>query len=466
MSPYLINAPGVINRPATPIHKQETQSSKLVAIDPNRHLKWGIWAYFLLLIFEGALRKWFLPSLSTPLLIIRDPLALWLLVKTWERGLLPSNSYLTTMLLVGVSGIFAATFLGHGNITVALFGARVFLLHLPLIFVIGRIFNQEDVVRIGKVTLWMAIPMTVLIALQFYSPQSAWVNRGVGGDLEGAGFGGALGYFRPPGTFSFTNGNSLFFSFLTCFILYFWFEPKGINRFLLIGGTIALIAAIPLSISRGLFFQVGVSLFFAAIVISRKPKFTRRFLWMAIGGVIAIIFLSNTVFFQTATEAFSSRFESANEVEGGLEGVLGNRYLGGMFYAVTGSSDFPFFGYGLGISSNVGIMLLPGMQGADLSDQEWERLISELGTVMGLIVIFLRLSLSLKIAFASYQSLTKGNLLPWMLLSFGSLNVLQSQWAQPTSLGFCSLIGGLMIASLRVPQYNANFQLKARDNLY
>jgi hypothetical protein len=451
MSSNLSNAPGVEMSAIATISKK-SQSLKFSTIDQNRLIKRVIWAYFLLLIFEGALRKWFLPGLSTPLLIIRDPLALWLLVKTWERGLLPSNFYLTAMVLIGIAGIFAATLLGHGNLAVALFGARVFLLHLPLIFVIGRIFDHDDVVRMGKVILWIAIPMTVLIALQFYSPQSSWVNRGVGGDLEGAGFGGALGYFRPPGTFSFTNGNSLFYSLLTCFVLYFWFEPKGINRYLLIGASIGLIAAVPLSISRGLFFQVGVSIIFAAIVISRKPKFTRHFLWMAIGGVMAIILLSSTGFFQTATEAFFSRFESANEVEGGLEGVLGNRYLGGMFYAVTGSSDFPFFGYGLGISSNVGMMLLPGMKGSYLSDQEWERLISELGTIMGLMVILLRLSLSAKIALAAYQSLIKGNLLPWMLLSFGSLNILQSQWAQPTSLGFCSLIGGLMIASMRVKQ--------------
>ena len=35
-----------------------------------------IWRYFVLLIGEGALRKWILPSLGAPLLVIRDPLVL------------------------------------------------------------------------------------------------------------------------------------------------------------------------------------------------------------------------------------------------------------------------------------------------------------------------------------------------------------------------------------------------------
>lgn len=418
-------------------------------VSSNSLLKRVVWTYILLLIFEGALRKWILPELATPLLIVRDPLALWLLFKTWERGQLPANGYLTTMVLVGSLGIFAASFLGHGNLAVAMYGARVYLLHLPLIFVIGRVFNYQDVILVGKFLLWLAVPMTVLITLQFYSPQSAWVNRGVGGDLEGAGFGGAMGFFRPPGTFSFTNGNTLYYSLLGCFVLYFWLERKDISRILLICASVCLIAAIPLSISRGLFFQAGVTVIFAFLAISRRPKFFKQFMGIMIGGTFALLFLSNVELFQTATDAFSARYESANSTEGGLEGVLGNRYIGGMVNSVAGSADFPFFGYGVGFGSNVGLMLLPGMQGARISDQEWERIIIELGTIMGLIVIFLRISFSIKIAVASYKSLVHGNLLPWMILSLGFLNILQAQWAQPTSLGFSVLIGGLMIAALR-----------------
>jgi len=33
-----------------------------------RQLRWMIWAYFWLLLVEGALRKWIVPQLSNPLL--------------------------------------------------------------------------------------------------------------------------------------------------------------------------------------------------------------------------------------------------------------------------------------------------------------------------------------------------------------------------------------------------------------
>jgi hypothetical protein len=414
-------------------------------------LKMGIWAYFFLLIFEGALRKWVLPFLSTPLLIARDPLALWLVLLSWREGLLPKSKYLSYMVFFASVGILATVFFGHGNPAVAIYGARILLFHFPLMFVFAAVFNREDVIKMGKVTLLIAIPMTVLIAMQFYSPQTALVNKGVGGDDDGGGFAGALNFMRPPGTFSFTNGVTLFYNLVGTFVFYFWLNPKGINKKILIGATLGLCASIPLSISRGLFFQVALTLVFTLIAVSRKPKYISKMVFAIIGGAVVFAFLSQTSFFQTATEAFSSRFETANKVEGGLQGVLIDRYMGGMFGALADSENKPFFGQGLGMGTNVGAMLLTGKQEFLIAEGEWGRLIGEMGPLLGLGVILIRVSLTAKIAWASYLRMIKGDLLPWILASFGLMNLAQGGWAQPTSLGFGTLIGGLMLASLRDP---------------
>lgn len=423
----------------------------LSAANVDRLLNRGVWAYFLLLIFDGALRKWVVPGLATPLLLVRDPIAFYLILASWKRGLFSWNTYVSAMFLVGVAGLYTAVFWGHGSLPVAIYGARILLLHFPLIFVIGRIFNRDDVEKMGKVILWIAIPMTVLLALQFFSPQTAWVNRGVGGE-GAAGFGGAMGYFRPPGTFSFTNGTALFYGLLSCFVFYFWIRPRGTNRLLLIGATAALLAAIPLSISRTLFFQFGVSLIFTLLIISRKPKYMGRMLLAFIGGAVAIAFLNNTDFFQTATEAFTARFEMAGEQEGGVQGTLGDRYLGGMIAVIRESLDYPLLGLGIGMGTNVGSMLLSGQRDFLIAEGEWGRNIGELGPILGLGVIFLRIHLSVKIALASYRMLVRDNLLPWMLLSFGFLTIPQAPWSQPTSLGFSILVGGLMIAAMNSPE--------------
>ena len=62
--------------------------------------------------------------------------------------------------------------------------------------------------------------MTILIFIQFHSSQTAWVNMGVGGEGT-AGFGGALGYMRPPGTFSFTSGYVSFQAVVGCYLFYY-----------------------------------------------------------------------------------------------------------------------------------------------------------------------------------------------------------------------------------------------------
>ncbi|WP_345210290.1 hypothetical protein [Mucilaginibacter gynuensis] len=413
-------------------------------------LKKAIWAYFLLLIFEGALRKWFLPGLATPLLIVRDPIAMWLVYEGWQRNLFPSTIYLKGMVIIGLISIYLAVVAGHGNVIVAIYGARIFLIHFPLIFLIGRVFDREDILQMGRVTLYIALPMLILISMQFYSPQSAWVNRGIGGDMEGAGFSGSGDFKRPPGTFSFTNGTALYFGWLAPFVLYFWFHLKKVNIWLLISASGAMLIAIPFSISRTLFFEVSLTVAFAVIASVRKPENFTKVVIAGIAGIIVLGILSQTEYFTTATGAFFDRFDTANEQEGGLvKGVIGDRFFGGLFTALEESSDQPFWGYGVGLGTNVGSMLLSNTRMFLLSEGEWGRLIGEVGPLLGLTIVFMRVGLALKLTWGAYKKLAQNDFLPWLLLSFAFINIIMGSWAQPTALGFGIVIAGLLVASLK-----------------
>ncbi len=413
-------------------------------------LKRGIWLYFLLLIFEGALRKWVLPSLAAPLLVVRDPVAFALLIVTYHKGFFPKSNLIPVFIITSTIAFFMTLLFGHGNLFVAVYGLRIFLIHVPFMFLVGKIFNKKDVIKIGKVILWIAVPMTILIALQFFSPQSAWVNRGIGGDMEGAGFSGALGYARPPGTFSFTNGTSLFYGLLTPFICYFWLQRnKIIPPWILLAASIGLLAAIPLSISRGLFFQIGISVLFALFIVIKRPGQLGSIAVTFVVFLLMVMILNNFTFFQTAVEAFATRFERANNIEGGVEGILVERFLGGMYRAVFEEQEIPFWGHGLGMGTNVGAMLLSGRLAFLISEGEWGRIIGEMGFFLGIIIILLRIVTVIKMGIYSFRRLALNNLLPWLLFSFSALNVLQGQWSQPTSLGFAVLSGGLVIAALK-----------------
>jgi hypothetical protein len=60
---------------------------------PHRSLVLLIWLYFWLLIWEGALRKWIFPSLSAPLLIVRDPVVILIYAIALAQGVFPLNRF-------------------------------------------------------------------------------------------------------------------------------------------------------------------------------------------------------------------------------------------------------------------------------------------------------------------------------------------------------------------------------------
>ena len=94
-------------------------------------LKKGFYLFFILLLTEGGLRKWVLPGLSDALLIVRDPVAIWMLVYCLKHGILKNNIPITLSLLVSGVSVITALAIGHGNIFVALYGARIFIIYIP-----------------------------------------------------------------------------------------------------------------------------------------------------------------------------------------------------------------------------------------------------------------------------------------------------------------------------------------------
>lgn len=427
------------------------------------NLKRVIWLYLILLVFEGALRKWFAPGLATPLLIIRDPLAAFLIFQAFRFRLMPSSPLLLAMFLVGFIAIPIAVIFGHGNPLVAAFGARPFILHFPAMFVIARVLNHDDLVQMGRFLMVVSVGMSALLVLQFYSPQFAFVNVGVGGEGS-AGFAGALGYFRPSGTFSFTSGVAQFYALLAPFVIYGWLRPGVVNRVLLLLATGALILALPFSISRTLIFQVGLTILFAVLVASANPRLFIRTIGAGFGIVVLLFVLASFGVFGDSLDVMTARFTMASEFEGGLEGTLVDRYLGGLFSVFINSDKWPLFGMGIGMGTNVGAQLLSGEVGFLIAEGEWQRVGGELGIFLALVVISLRVWLTLYAGMLAYSAQKRGDILPWLLLANAATLLPQGDWAQPTGLGFSMVAGAFLLASLKGEEVHADLQERVRQS--
>ncbi len=415
----------------------------------------AVWLYVVLLVFEGALRKWLLPSLATPLLLVREPIVVWLVCVALARGWI-GYGWVKAMMFVATLSLVLSLLFGHHNVLVALYGWRIYFFHFPMMFVMGRLLSRRELLRVCRFFVWLSVPMTMLIVVQFYSPQDAWVNIGVGGEGT-AGFAGAAGFMRPPGTFSFTSGYVAFQSVVGCVLLYYLVANGSLAagsrlpRWLLAVALVCYVVAIPTSISRTNFFQTAVFLAFLLSAAVFSSHYRAQAVRFVVVGVVAVALLAASGLLETNVEVFAARFEGANEAEGGVEGVLLDRYLGGLIGALV-AADIPLLGYGLGIGTNVGARLMGGnMYSFGFNGEvEWQRIVGECGFVLGVTIILMRLLFGLKMLQKAWLRLRDdADLLPWMLAAGMILCVPQGQWGIPTNLGFCVLLGGMTLAAIR-----------------
>ena len=209
-----------------------------------------IWAYFLLLLFEGALRKWFLPGLSQGLLIIRDPLVIWIYYLCYAQGVFPLNNKYLQKCFQWVMLAVILSFLVNGThpFTIA-YGARTNLLHFPLIFIMGRILTWKDVIQFGKAFLILAGPMTWVVAQQFQADAEAIINTaagGVGSQLETSG-----GKVRASGTFTFVSGIVFYYCFTVAYIIYGFLVKGSFPKWMIyLGTSTTLLAMVTAGIRR------------------------------------------------------------------------------------------------------------------------------------------------------------------------------------------------------------------------
>src|SRR5437867_3150867 len=215
-----------------------------------------IWVYLWLLLIEGALRKWVMPRYSNELLLIRDPVMLAIYFYAIRAQVFPKNGWTISLWVIGILSVLAIlvsplfSYLPlKAMLGVLAYGFRTNFLHLPIIFVIASVFDEEDVKKFGWWILVMMIPMGLLMAAQFQASPDSFINRTAGlGEGEQLTAGG--GKIRPPGTFSFISGPVFYISIATSFLIYGALTRTVYKNWLLIVAGVALVVGIVVSGSK------------------------------------------------------------------------------------------------------------------------------------------------------------------------------------------------------------------------
>ena len=430
-------------------------------------LKRLIWLYFWLLILEGALRKWIVPSLSTPLLVVRDPVVILIYLQAMRCKRFPINGPMLACFFLLIGFVFLVVIqviagVGGGAL-VSLYGLRTNFLHLPLIFVIPQVLDFEDILKLGKWVLLLTIPMALLMVLQFESPAGSWLNAATRADAQQIQF--AMGKVRPAGTFSFATGVAHFFVLATAFVIFALSQKRNFfPRWLVWGALLGVLIVQPVSGSRLLVLSCGLVVIGAIAFGILNPGRSQKILGVLVLVACAFTALSFTNFFREAIDVFMTRWNDASAAAGGVQEGIVWRFFGGFLEPFLFLPDIGIIGKGVGMGTNAASALMTGSLQFLLAEGEWARVVMEAGPLLGFSFLLYRVCLSGLLGIEAWGSAKQGQLLAWLLAWDACRSLIVEQISQPTNLGFMVFVSGICLAALAEDRFSSRAAI-SEENL-
>ena len=409
-------------------------------------------AVLVLVVLEGALRKWVSPSLTTPLVLIRDFLALCAILwaakmRTLSLSRPGAQALLVWAIVVVVWGGVQAI-VSEGSPVVLVVGVRYWLLYLAFAYAAGVTLTSRDVRWVMRVLTILIIAIAPLAVVQHFLEPTATLNKQAD---EGATqvFLATSGVVRTTGTFTFTAGYTVFLALVTPCVLASlgpgaWREKR---RWLAIASLLALGTATIVSGSRGaiiMFAMLLATYALASLVLSRATTRASSTLRIAAVGALLLVCV---YLLPTAVAATEARFNEAAQSE-----VVSER-IASIFLGSTASiySSVPLLGQGIGAGSNFAGVAETGSRAFMLGETEIARTLQEGGflgavfAVLKLIVIVVGVRQALRVTRATGSPLP---ILLWVTTGVALLSWAMIGQLTVNAVGY--LLLGLAIASLRL----------------
>jgi hypothetical protein len=414
-------------------------------------LKRLFWLYFLLLVFEGALRKWLLPQLSTPLLLVRDPVAIVIIWEAYRTAKWPKQwSAVTGILATGLVGLCLVQLVAGDNPWfAALYGLRSYLLPFPVAFIMGENLDAEDLRKFGNCILWLLLPLTLLEVIQYNAPPNSFWNAGASVGATQLGY--VAGHVRASATFSYVIGPTFYVPLAAAFVFYGMANPKFAKKWLLWAAAGALILSIPVIGSRTVAYELAALLVCVGVAALFGVSQFAKSLQMIAVLVVVFGLVSQLPVFSDAAGSFFERFEGANSSEGGS---AESSILLRVIHPITGSIEYSLaennlLGIGIGHGANAITKLLTGDVTFLAGEDEASRIMVEFGWPCGLAFMLFRFLLAIMIAAKALSRAREGQPLSWLLVSVTFMTLVLGGVDQPTVQGFMVICMAFSLAGLK-----------------
>ena len=473
---------GLLDQPHAAVITARTAKARS-RVEPRerarRQLVGAVMIIYLLLLFEGSLRKWVAPQFSLYLFFIRDPFVLYAYVLATRYRLWPrSTPLLVVCIVMAVLGLLLGSIqlvADNGSTTrvlLALYGWRNYFLYAPLAFLIGAQFHYEDVLRIARWTLLLSVPIAVLVTAQFFASPDAPINVGFASEsaMRFVGLGLTGDHTRPMGTFSSGAGQIQFVASAFALLLGLVIAParrRGVSVWVLLLAAAGVATCLALGGSRatllhcGLIVIIGMGL--AVVGRSTALKLRSVLLPLALAWLFAVLY---PVVYPEGFAAFAARWDVAATAEN-------KTFQGGVFgRALYGFVDFtrlwertPVLGYGLGLGGNASTTLgvkIDGIDPVSLAETDWARHIVDLGPVFGTGYIVFRIVLVLWLGVLVLKATRRGaGPLPLLLFAYAGYVLLLGQiTGQGAVNAYAWLFTGLCIAAASMQRGAASQRAK------
>jgi hypothetical protein len=288
-------------------------------------LNWrrSVQAVFLILVFEGALRKWFLPQAAEWIYFLKDLVILgaylnyFCFSKSAKNWSYKNSSVNLLIFSVIVWCIFQAFNPSLGSPLIGFFGIKAYLFYLPLMWMLPSLFQSEsDLYKFLQSHLLLLIPVGILGVAQFFSPPSSPLNVYVAQDVNAVTFAGT-DHARITGTFSYIGGYAVYLQ--VCFGLLIPFlsiKQSRLWHYLLIGELLLVTVNSCMTGSRGV--VMGLGLFLVSYLAAQgltQPTTTLRLLQRFLVPAI-IVALAASIWFRPAIDVYSARVAASGDVSG------------------------------------------------------------------------------------------------------------------------------------------------------
>lgn len=284
-----------------------------------------------LVVLEGALRKWVLPGQELGIYFLKDVTLFVAYVKYHRELGLRSTASVPPLIILLATFSFLAAFADAFNpllssAVVGFFGLKAYFFYLPLIWMTKDLCDSpRNWNNLIFVQLAIAIPVFSLAYLQYFAPGNSAINlyASAMGETMDAATVGESGNIRVTGTFPYLSGMGCFVNFITLLALisYLYSNVKRAQTLGLVVLGMAAVVGLMTGSRSVVFFQmalIAASMFVARTSPNRARSAILKVIFCA--AVIGLAVSQTTAIF--AVNSFIERVNTTHDTLESLGGPL------------------------------------------------------------------------------------------------------------------------------------------------